>query len=57
MEASFADLRHGGDGNLTKAHDLLKKVSSHITSIELLSDRLVQLFSIVKQSMIIIIIT
>mmetsp|Transcript_31336 Transcript_31336/g.37283 ORF Transcript_31336/g.37283 Transcript_31336/m.37283 type:complete len:1900 (-) Transcript_31336:92-5791(-) len=25
VEASFADLRHGGDGNLTKAHDLLKK--------------------------------
>ena len=29
VEASFADLRHCGDGNLTKAHDLVKKVSQH----------------------------
>ena len=27
VEASFADLRHCGDGDLTKAYDLLKKVS------------------------------
>jgi len=28
VEASFADLRHGGDGDLTKAHGLLQKVVS-----------------------------
>ena len=26
VEASFADLRHGGDGDLTKAYKLVEKV-------------------------------
>ena len=26
VEASFADLRHGGDGNLSRAHAIAKKV-------------------------------
>ena len=26
VEASFADLRHGGDGDLSKAHTLVEKV-------------------------------
>jgi hypothetical protein len=26
VETSFADLRHGGDGNLSRAHGLTKKV-------------------------------
>lgn len=27
VEASFADLRHGGDGDLTKAYKLVEKVT------------------------------
>ena len=54
VEASFADLRHGGDGNLSHAYRLAKTVSfsaqlmnSHVTKFDFDSLRmnLVQLVS------------
>ena len=42
VEASFADLSHGGDGDLTKAYTLLEKVR-RISNSYLLKDQMSQI--------------